>query len=280
MPNHDVIVIGASAGGVEALRTIASGLPADLPATILVVLHMSREGSGLLAPLIDRAGPLRAVQPSDGDRLEKGRIVVARPDHHLVLQDGHVRVMRGPKENRARPAVDPLFRSAALAYGPRVVGVVLTGSLDDGAAGLAAIKRRGGLAVVQDPRDALFPSMPRSALHAVRADHVVPVSEMAALLARAAASPAGSGPGPDDETLRVEVAMSAGEPEDIDKLGAQSPYSCPECGGVLNPVEDAFSASAAAWAMCTRPKAWRPTRTRTSRTGCGRPCARSRRAPS
>lgn len=238
MPHHDIVVIGASAGGVEALRTIAAGLPSDLPAAVFVVLHMSPEGPGLMAELLERAGPLAAMEAEDGGDIERGRIYVARPDHHLVLHDSHVRLVRGPKENRSRPAIDPLFRSAALEYGSRVIGVVLTGSLDDGAAGLAAIKSGGGLAVVQDPSDALFPSMPRSAIRAVQPDHVVPVSEIASVLARAVSSPAGSAP-PPGETLRVEVAMGAGEPEDIDTLGPQSPYSCPECGGVLNEVEDA-----------------------------------------
>jgi two-component system, chemotaxis family, protein-glutamate methylesterase/glutaminase len=238
LPNHDIVVIGASAGGVEALRTIAAGLPADLPAAVFVVLHMSPEGPGLLPLLLDRAGPLRAVQASDGGLIERGCIYVARPDHHLLLQDNRMRLARGPKENRSRPAVDPLFRSAALEYGPRVIGVVLTGSLDDGAAGLAAIKNRGGVAIVQAPEDALYASMPRSALRAVRADHVLPVSEIAATLARAASLPAEATP-PANEPLRVEVAMGAGKPQDIDTLGPQSPYGCPECGGVLNEVEDA-----------------------------------------
>jgi two-component system chemotaxis response regulator CheB len=237
LPNHDIVVIGASAGGVEALRTIASGLPADLPAALFVVIHMSPEGPGLLHALLEKAGPLTAQEATDGARIERGRIYVARPDHHLLLQDSRTRLVRGPKENRARPAVDPLFRSAALEYGPRVIGVVLTGSLDDGAAGLAAIKDRGGVAVVQDPQDAVFASMPRSALRAVQADHVLPVSEIAAVLARTVPMPAGPAPQSGDK-LRVEVAMGGGEPEDIDRLGPQSPYGCPECGGVLNEVDD------------------------------------------
>jgi two-component system chemotaxis response regulator CheB len=237
LPNHDIVVIGGSAGAVEALRTIVSGLPADLGAAVLVVIHMSPEGPGLLAPLLERAGRLPAVQASDGERVERGRIYVARPDHHLLLRDGRVGVVRGPKENRARPSVDPLFRSAALEYGPRVIGVVLTGSLDDGAAGLAAIKGRGGVAVVQDPRDALFSSMPRSALQAVRPDHVLPLSGIAAVVAQTVAMPAGPTP-PPAEKLSVEVAMGTGEPEDIDRLGPPSPYGCPECGGVLNEVDD------------------------------------------
>jgi two-component system, chemotaxis family, protein-glutamate methylesterase/glutaminase len=238
MPNRDIVVIGASAGGVEALRTIAAGLPPGFPAAVFVVIHMSPEGPGLLAPLLERAGPLPAVQASDRAPIERGRIYVARPDHHLILRSGHVRVLNGPRENRARPAVDPLFRSAALEYGPRVIGVVLTGSLDDGAAGLWSVKNRGGLAVVQDPEDALFSSMPRRALEAVKADYVVPASGIAAVLAQAVATAAGPEARPADR-LRVEVAMGAGEQEDIDRLGAQSPYGCPECGGVLNEVGDA-----------------------------------------
>jgi two-component system chemotaxis response regulator CheB len=237
LPNHDIVVVGASAGGVEGLRTIAARLPADLPAAVFVVVHMAAEGRGLLPQLLDKAGPLAAVEAGEGARIERGRIYVARPDHHLLLEDNRMVLVRGPKENRSRPAVDPLFRSAALQYGPRVIGVVLTGSLDDGAAGLAAIKSRGGLAVVQDPHDALFPSMPRAALRAVQADHVVPLSEIAAVLARLVPTPAGPAPKPEDQ-LRVEVSMGTGQPEDIDRLGPQSPYGCPECGGVLNEVDD------------------------------------------
>lgn len=238
MPNHDIVVIGASAGGVEALRTIVAGLPGDLDASVFVVTHMSPEGPGLLAPLLDRAGPMKAAEAVDGAPIERGRIYVARPDHHLILSDGHMRVVRGPRENRSRPAVDPLFRSAALEYGPRVIGVVLTGSLDDGAAGLAAVKKCGGTAIVQDPKDALFASMPRSALQAVQADHVVAASAIARVLTRVVALPPGRALEPDEE-LRLEVAMGAGETEDIDKLGPPSPYGCPECGGVLNEVKDA-----------------------------------------
>jgi two-component system chemotaxis response regulator CheB len=191
LPGHDIIVIGASAGGVEALRLVASGLGADLPAAILVAMHVLPDRSALLDGLLSRAGPLPAETAIHGRPIEHGRIYVARPDHHLMVDGGRLRVVRGLKENRARPAIDPLFRSAALEYGPRVIGVVLTGSLADGAAGLAIIKERGGLAVVQDPGDARYPSMPRHALAAVRADVVAPASEIAAALTRLAGTAEG-----------------------------------------------------------------------------------------
>jgi two-component system chemotaxis response regulator CheB len=234
---HDVIVIGASAGGVEALRTLVSGLSADLPAAVFVATHLAAEGPGLLPHILARSSPLPVQEASDGAHVERGRVYVARPDHHLMIEDSRMRVIYGPKENRARPAIDPLFRSAALAYGPRVIGVVLTGGLNDGAAGLAAIKKRGGLAVVQDPADALYPSMPRHAIAAVAPDEVVPVAQIPGVLVRMASERAVEA-APASEELRVEVAMGAGKPEDIEKLGDQSPYSCPECGGVLIQVDD------------------------------------------
>src|SRR5256885_4553560 len=179
MPGHDIVVVGTSAGGVEALATLVSTLPPRLPAAIFVVLHISAHSPSFVPDILDRSGLLETVQASDGMEIKHGRIYVAPPDHHMLVGHGNVRVVRGPKENRHRPAVDPLFRSAALAYGPRVVGVILTGALDDGTAGLRAVKRCGGLAVVQDPRDALFPSMPQSALQHVRVDHCLSVGEIA-----------------------------------------------------------------------------------------------------
>jgi two-component system chemotaxis response regulator CheB len=158
---RDIIVIGASAGGVEAFRALAAALPPDLPAAVFVVIHTSAESPGLLPQLINREGGLPAIEAENGAPVLPGRIYVARPDHHLTLDDGRLRVWAGPSENRHRPAIDPLFRSAAYNYGPRVIGVVLTGYLDDGAAGLGVIKERGGIAVVQDPDDALVPSMPK-----------------------------------------------------------------------------------------------------------------------
>lgn len=186
MPGHDIIVIGASAGGVQALKTLVGSLPRKLPASIFVVLHIPAESPSLLPEILSRAGPLEAVQAVDGIEIEHRCIYIAPPDHHLLIEHGHVRVVRGPKENRHRPAVDPLFRSAAQIYGTRVVGVILTGGLDDGTAGLLAVKRRGGIAVVQDPDEALYPGMPSSALANVEVDYRLPLSSIGPLLVRLA----------------------------------------------------------------------------------------------
>ena len=181
---HDTIVIGASSGGIEALRRLLGEMPPDLPAAVFVVVHLPGEAPSVLARILDRAGPLKAVNPEDGEEVRAGRVYVARPDRHLLIEDGRVRLTHGPKENRHRPAVDALFRTAAVARGPRVVGVVLSGAMDDGTAGLLAVKRRGGVAVVQDPGEALFSGMPESALRYVDVDYCLPLGEMAPLLSR------------------------------------------------------------------------------------------------
>src|SRR5712691_5118104 len=168
--HRDLIVVGTSAGGIQALQSIARGLSPDLPASVLVVLHLPPESPGLLPAILNRAGRLPASHATDGEPLRAGRIYVAPANAHMLVEDGHLRLARGPRENLHRPAVDPLFRSAAVAYGPRVVGVVLTGALDDGTAGLSAIQRTGGTTVVQDPADALYPSMPQSAMRNTRVD--------------------------------------------------------------------------------------------------------------
>jgi two-component system chemotaxis response regulator CheB len=179
---RDVIVIGASAGGIEALTTLVRYLPADLGASVFVVLHMAPDQKSVLPRILSSAGKLPAKHARDGEPIVPDRIYVARPDHHLLIHDTHVRVVKGPSENGHRPAIDPLFRTAAYAYGTRVIGIVLSGALDDGTAGLVSIKGRGGLALVQDPNEAIVQMMPRSALENVDIDHVLPMSEMAALL--------------------------------------------------------------------------------------------------
>jgi two-component system chemotaxis response regulator CheB len=193
MPGHDLVVVGASAGGVEALSTLVHSLPADLPAALFVVLHMPNGRTSFMAHILARAGKLQAAHAEDGERIVHERIYVAPPDRHLLIKRGHVHLVAGPKENGCRPAVDPLFRTAARAYGRRVVGVVLSGSLDDGTAGLLAIKMQGGVAIVQDPDEALFPGMPLSALENVDVDHRLPLKGIAAEVVRLAHEPVRTG---------------------------------------------------------------------------------------
>ncbi len=237
MPTKDIIVVGASVGGIDALRAIVGELPTDLPAAVFVVLHSAPEAPGVLADILDRAGALPAAFANDGEHLQPGRIYVAPPDRHLIIEPNRVRLTRGPKENRFRPAVDPLFRSAAQVYGPRVIGVILTGYLDDGTAGLWAVKQLGGTAIVQDPHEALASSMPASALRQVRVDHCLPVAEIAPLLVRLTSTPLGEeGEYEVPDELEIEVRI-AKEDTALDagvlKLGEPSNYACPECHGVL-----------------------------------------------
>src|SRR3954470_1007475 len=184
MPNNHVVVIGASAGGIEALRVVVAGLPRDFPAPIGIVLHMAPQSPGLLDAILSRAGHLPAVSVRDHARVKPGHIYVAAPDRHMLLEPGVVRATKGPRETRLRPASHPLFLSAAMVYGPAAIGVVLTGNLDDGTAGLWTIKQLGGIAIVQEPDDALFPSMPRSALEYTPVDYRVALADIAPLLVR------------------------------------------------------------------------------------------------
>src|SRR5262245_34861077 len=238
MPVRDIVVIGTSAGGIAALQTVFAGLPRDLPAAVFVVIHMSPDTPSVLPRLLERAGPLPVHAAVDGEPVRGGNVYVASPDHHLLIEDGRVRVARGPKENRHRPSVDPLFRSAAVSYGRRVIGVVMTGALDDGTAGLRTIKQRGGLALVQDPAEADFPSMPRSAIENVAVDRVLPLREIPVALAELAGKPV-DGTAPPDAAAETEALMATGEPESTDKLGKPSAFGCPECGGVLWEIDDA-----------------------------------------
>jgi two-component system chemotaxis response regulator CheB len=240
MPGHDIIVIGASAGGVEALETLARELPSDLDAALFIVLHLPPHSRSVLPLILSRAGPLCAVHPQDGEPIRPGRIYVASPDHHLLVRRGHVRLTHGPSENSYRPAIDPLFRSAAQAYGPRVIGVILSGSLDDGTAGLLTIKRRGGLAVVQDPDDALFAGMPQSAVENVQVDYVAPLAELPSLLARLSqqivkeAGDRAMVNEIEEEEMETEIAeFDAGALKGDTRPGTPSVFSCPECHGTL-----------------------------------------------
>jgi two-component system chemotaxis response regulator CheB len=203
-----IVVIGASSGGIEALRQLIGGLPSDFPVPICVVLHTSPQSPGLLGKILADAGALPTATAATGMPIRAGHIYVAPPDRHLLVEPGGLCLGRGPKENRFRPAIDPLFRSAAQVYGPGAVGVILTGNLDDGSAGLRTIKQLGGIAIVQDPRDALFPAMPTNALRHVVADYVVSLAEMAGALREATAGVVEGRFVEAPEEIRVEVAIA------------------------------------------------------------------------
>ena len=219
------------------MTTLVGGLPENFPATILLVQHLDPVSPSLLPEILANAGPLQVSIPRDIEPLKPGHIYVAPPDRHLLLEQGHVRLTRGPKENRFRPSIDALFRSAAYAYGPRVVGVILTGLLDDGAAGLWAVKDRGGTAIVQDPKEAAAPSMPQSAMQYVKVDHRLPLSDIAPLLNELAYTPAvKEGAYPVSERMKIEVEIAkenAAIDKGIQNLFEPSNYTCPECHGVL-----------------------------------------------
>lgn len=244
LPRRDIVVVGASSGGVEALMRLVADLPADLPAALFVVVHFPPMAPSILPKILDRSGPLEAVECEDGTLVRPGCIYVACPDRHLLVEEGRVRLTQGPKENRHRPAVDTLFRSAAVAYGPRVTGVVLTGALDDGTAGIVAIKRRGGVAVVQDPDDALFPGMPQSALACTKVDYCLPLLEIPTLLARVVreevpAEEEGAYPVPDNMEMEDRMTrVDSRTPENVEKLGHPSGFTCPECEGPLWEMRD------------------------------------------
>ncbi len=234
MAGHDIVVIGGSAGGVEALRRICAGLPADLPATVFVVLHISPATRSVMPELLSRAGPLPARHPRDEEATSRGTIYVAPPDMHMLLRPGHVILRRGPLESSSRPAIDTLFRSAAVAYRSRVIGVVLSGLLDDGSAGLMAIKACGGICVVQEPDDAMWPEMPRNALSHDGVYYRATVAELPALLTRLVSEAPGEMP-PIPHHLIVQAAAAAREVATAPaptQAGRSSPR-CPQCGSVL-----------------------------------------------
>ena len=244
MPGHDIIVVGASAGGVEALCQMIPDFPQNLPAAIFVVLHIPAQSTSVLPKILNRTiqrrnpgSSLKAFHPQDGEKIEYGRIYVAPPDQHLLIKNGYIRLARGPRENNHRPAVDPLFRTAARIYGPRVVGVVLSGTLDDGSAGLLAVKQQGGVAIVQDPDEALYSGMPRNAIENVEVDQILQVVEITPVLVELAHElveeakiKAVSG-NLEMETDMAELELTA--MQNSDRPGTPSPYSCPDCGGTL-----------------------------------------------
>jgi two-component system, chemotaxis family, protein-glutamate methylesterase/glutaminase len=234
---RDIVVVGASAGGVEALRTLARSLPKDFPAAMFVVVHIPTDSPSHLPRILERSGPLPATHATDGEPIVPGRIYVAPPNHHLLLKRGTAWVIYGPKENGHRPSIDPLFRTAARAYGSRVIGVVLSGNLNDGSHGLRVVKHYGGTAVVQDPDDALYAGMPAAAIEHADVDHVFPIAAIGDLLTRLvreSISEDMSVRRPDEvESERPGKRAAEGEHVNASLGGEPSVYTCPECHGNL-----------------------------------------------
>lgn len=240
MFQHDIIVIGASAGGVEALSKLVCHLPADLPAALLIVQHFPAESTSILPKILNRCHSIPAKHADDGEAIQIGQIYIAPPDHHLIARHGHLHLSRGPHENGHRPAVDVLFRSAAHSYGTRVVGVILSGALDDGTAGLSVIKQLGGLAMVQDPNEALVGGMPRSAIENIKIDYVLKVADIATQLIQLASDPLEEG---EVESSHLDdenqiVAQDKATRERGEHPDSPSIMTCPGCGGVLWELQD------------------------------------------
>lgn len=234
--NPMIIVIGVSAGGMSALKTLVAQFPEDFPAPIFIVQHMNADTTGeALVKALNEAGSLHCVHARDDQAFKSGNIYLAPSDQHMLIVEGKILVTKGARENRSRPAIDPLFRSAAVAYGNRVIGIILTGYLDDGTSGMTAIKRCGGLCIAQDPEDASYPDMPRSVVVNVGADYCLPISEMGALLSDLVTRdlPENESP-PEDLVVEAKIAQRVvSDLASVEGLGDQVPFNCPDCGGVL-----------------------------------------------
>ena len=241
MPGHDIIVIGASAGGVEALKQLVKELPEDLPASLFIVLHVPANGTSVLPKILSKQTSLDTAHAQDREKIERGRIYIAPTDSHLLVKNGYIRITRGPKENGFRPAIDPMFRTAARYYGARAVGVILSGTLDDGTAGLVAIKKQGGIAIAQDPDEALYSGMPLSAIENTEVDYVATISEIASILTRLASEAVEEGDEPVSEDMELESDISELEFDALHvekRPGTPSRFTCPECSGVLWEIDD------------------------------------------
>jgi two-component system, chemotaxis family, protein-glutamate methylesterase/glutaminase len=219
-----IIVIGASAGGVEALKILVAGLPKDLQAAIFIAMHLQASRETLLPKILNSHGPLPVHLPRDQEPIQPGHIYVAPPGYHMLIRKGSIELSSGPKENNQRPAVDSMFRSAASAYGTHVIGVILTGALDDGTVGLGMVKKRGGTTVIQDPGDALYPDMPESARRHVKIDHSLPLDEMATQLVKLV-----------KKNLANRNGHKKSQPaSDKGTQGKLTPLTCPNCHGVMS----------------------------------------------
>jgi two-component system chemotaxis response regulator CheB len=238
MANRDIIVIGGSAGSSDPLRTILAALPRNLEAAVLIIVHIPANSAGIFRLVASASTNLPVKNAEDGDAILPGQVYLAPPNHHLLVIKDRLALGNGPRENLARPSIDSLFRSAALSYGPRTVGVILSGNMNDGASGLATIKQAGGIALVQAPQDAMRPEMPMSALEATPVDLSAASAELAEAIIRFASEPAGQGQ-PLPASVRIEVEIAAGGWSDTSKikeLADRSPLTCPDCGGVLSEV--------------------------------------------
>ena len=239
MGQRSVIAVGGSTGAVEGLKTLCAGLPPDLAAAVLVVLHVGADGRNLLAGILDGLCPLRVETAADGQSVQPGHVYVGPAGHHLLVVDGVVRLGRGPRENMARPAIDPLFRSVAESYGPAAIGVLLSGRLNDGAAGLADLKRCGGVTVVENPLDATVPDMPFGALQASEVDHRASLKDLPSLLATLV----GEAPGPRvpvPRRIALEIDIALGRPclsGTISAMGEPVALACPDGFGPLSDTE-------------------------------------------
>jgi two-component system chemotaxis response regulator CheB len=247
MAKRDIIVVGASAGGVTALTQLIESLPKDFLASIFVVLHVPPYSPSNLPAILSRVSSLKAIHPKDGDQVKPGRICIAPPDHHMLLEGDRILIKKGPEENRFRPSIDALFRSAAYVYGPRVIGIVLSGLLNDGTSGLWSVKRLGGITIIQKPGDANFPSMPLNVLEYVKVNYTVPASKMGEILGRLTNEKASKKPNiskQEMESLKMEVIISKQDNAfamGIMNEGELTPFTCPECHGVLvRLLEDKF----------------------------------------
>jgi two-component system chemotaxis response regulator CheB len=238
-----IVVIGASLSGIDALCELVSCLPAQFPAPIFITQHVASHSPGMLPHILSKAGPLPACHPRHLQLIERGKIYVAPPDRHMLITKTHIRLSHGPRENLARPAVDPLFRSAAMNFGPAAIGVVLTGQLDDGTAGLLAIKDCGGIAIVQEPSEATAPSMPQSALRSVAVDHRGTLTEIAGILTTLALDDPPSEEAAVTKLLDVENHIADGmfnlqDWLQLEQLSAPSGLNCPDCRSALYELED------------------------------------------
>src|SRR5262252_4109808 len=240
MANRDILAIGTSAGGVEALLFLAKNLRSDLPASVLLTIHLPSHARSALDDVLSSAGALPAQFAQDGEKLRKSRIYIAPPDRHLIVDGDRLSLGEGPRENNSRPAIDPMMRSAAVCCGSRAVGVVLTGTLSDGASGLWAIDQCGGITVVQDPSDAEFSDMPTNALNRLRPDHVVSLTAMPMLLKSLVSQPVGeSSPIPDSVKFEVEIARgNSSSIDEMDRIVGLSGFACPDCHGAMWEIKE------------------------------------------